>query len=339
MWCGVVAQLVERLVRNEKVAGSIPVGSTIHRYRKVLERFGLRSSPSFVFIRAHSWFTVVLCTLAPIFLSGCATQIFLHPETARRAFVARPVDPATYHDRPEIITVTNATGHRLTGWLFTSETNRGIVLVGDGNATGMAHTYEYNRFLLNQGFNVLILSYQGFDTNDGPANIKSLVSDVESFYQYCRVRFQGQRIALVAESISTAPFFVCASRHPEISAVVLEALVNPRTVAYSQANDIWWIYPIYPTTLLNTFLITCSVPKELDLRTALKRHPQIPALFIHHPRDRITPYRTARKIYQQYEGPKEWLELDYNGNNARHMIASGDEHVTRSILAFLRSRL
>ena len=28
-WCGVVAQLVERLVRNEKVAGSIPVGSTI----------------------------------------------------------------------------------------------------------------------------------------------------------------------------------------------------------------------------------------------------------------------------------------------------------------------
>ena len=28
-WDGVVAQLVERLVRNEKVAGSIPVGSTI----------------------------------------------------------------------------------------------------------------------------------------------------------------------------------------------------------------------------------------------------------------------------------------------------------------------
>ena len=28
-WNGVVAQLVERLVRNEKVAGSSPVGSTI----------------------------------------------------------------------------------------------------------------------------------------------------------------------------------------------------------------------------------------------------------------------------------------------------------------------
>ena len=30
---GVVAQLVERLVRNEKVAGSIPVGSTISAFR------------------------------------------------------------------------------------------------------------------------------------------------------------------------------------------------------------------------------------------------------------------------------------------------------------------
>jgi pimeloyl-ACP methyl ester carboxylesterase len=294
---------------------------------------------SFVSIRVHSWFHVLLCTLPAVFLTGCATQIFLHPETARKAFAARPVDPATYHDRPEIIEVTNTTGHRLTGWLFASETNRGIVLVGDGNATGMAHTYEYNRFLLHQGFNVLILSYQGFDTNDRPADIKSLVGDVETFYQYCRARFPRKPIALVAESISTAPFFVCASRHPEISAIVLEALVNPRTVAYSKANDLWWIYPIYPTTLLNTFLITSSVPKELDLRTALERHPQIPALFIHHPRDRITPYRTARKIYEQYEGQKEWLELDYDGNNARHMIASGRGDVTSRILGFLHSHL
>ena len=36
-WNGVVAQLVERLVRNEKVAGSIPVGSTILRSELLAE--------------------------------------------------------------------------------------------------------------------------------------------------------------------------------------------------------------------------------------------------------------------------------------------------------------
>ena len=282
---------------------------------------------------------LLVCLLVPWLLTGCATQIFLHPDTARKAFAEHPVDPATYRHHPEVITVTNATGHRLTGWLFAAETNHGIVLVGDGNATGIAHTYEYNRFLLDQGFNVMILSYQGYDTNDGPADIKSLVGDVETFYRCCRARFPGQPVALVAESISTAPFFVCASHHPEISAIVLEALVNPRTVAYTKANELWLIYPLYPTTLLNTFLITSSVPKELDLRTALKRRPQIPALFIHHPRDRITPYRAARQIYEKYEGPKEWLELDYDGNNARHMIAGGDPAAKARILSFLHSRL
>ena len=38
---GVVAQLVERLVRNEKVAGSIPVGSTIQKGPQLLAFFSL----------------------------------------------------------------------------------------------------------------------------------------------------------------------------------------------------------------------------------------------------------------------------------------------------------
>lgn len=279
-----------------------------------------------------------LCCLT-FLLSGCATQVLLHPETARRAFAERPVDPATYHQQPEIITVTNASGCRLIGWLFSSETNHGVVLIGDGNATGIAHTYEYNRFLLNQGFNVLILSYQGFDSNEGHADIKSLVSDVEIFYQWCRTRFPGQRIALLAESISTAPFFACASRHPEICGIILEALVNPKTVALSTANDWWWLYPIYPITVLNTVLISASVPDDLDLRVALDRRPHVPSLFIHHRKDRITPYRTARQIYERYEGPKEWITLVSEGNPARHMIATLDPAVTNRILKFLRARL
>jgi hypothetical protein len=39
---GVVAQLAERLVRNEKVAGSIPVGSTILRSEPTLGGFERR---------------------------------------------------------------------------------------------------------------------------------------------------------------------------------------------------------------------------------------------------------------------------------------------------------
>ena len=169
--------------------------------------------------------------------SGCATRVFLHPETARDAFARHPVDPSRHGDSPEIVIVTNALGHRLNGWLFSAPTNHGVVLVGDGNATGIAHTYDYNRFLLNHGFNVLITSYQGYDTNDGPADIRSPTGDVEAFYAFARSRFTNQPVAFLAESLSTAVFFSVAGRHSEISCIVLEAMVNPKTVAIAKAHD------------------------------------------------------------------------------------------------------
>src|SRR5204863_4926496 len=107
--------------------------------------------------------------LSAFLFTGCATRVFLHPETARNAFARRPVDPAQFGDSPEFVTVTNRLGRRLTGWLFAAPENGGVVLVADGNATGIAHTYDYNRFLLHKRFNVLVTSYQGYNTNDGPA--------------------------------------------------------------------------------------------------------------------------------------------------------------------------
>jgi pimeloyl-ACP methyl ester carboxylesterase len=281
---------------------------------------------------------LLLCC-ATFWSSGCATQILLHPETAREAVAQRPVDPAARGDVSELITVTNRFGHRLRGWLFSSPTNHGVVLVGDGNATGIAHTYDYNRYLLHQGFNVLILSHQGFDTNEGHADVKSLAGDVETFYSFCQAKFPNQQIALVAESISTAPFFGCASRHPEIAGMVLEALVNPKTIALAKANDWWLIYPIYPATFCFTFLMSMSVPNDLDVQCALKRHPAVPALFLHHPRDRITPYRVARRIFEQYAGEKEWITLQTKDTWPAHMNAGSDPKVTREVLRFLKQTL
>src|SRR5437879_5256362 len=117
---------------------------------------------------------MVLVSSALLLLNGCATRVLLHPDTARTAAARRPVIPGSYGDHPEFIKITNQNGCRLTGWVFFSPTNHGMILVGDGNATGIAQTYEYNRYIMNRGFNVLVLSYQGFDANEGKADIKSL---------------------------------------------------------------------------------------------------------------------------------------------------------------------
>jgi hypothetical protein len=53
LWCGVVAQLVERLVRNEKVAGSNPVGSTSFGSRSFLQFEELIETDLEIFIETH----------------------------------------------------------------------------------------------------------------------------------------------------------------------------------------------------------------------------------------------------------------------------------------------
>jgi pimeloyl-ACP methyl ester carboxylesterase len=269
-------------------------------------------------------------------MSGCATRLLLHPDTARKAAAQRPVAPETFGDHPEIVTVTNQNNCRLTGWAFFSPTNHGVIVVGDGNATGIAQTYEYNRYLMNKGFNVLVLSYQGFDSNEGKADINSLYGDVETFYRFCRRRFSDQPIAFMAESISTAPFFCYACHHPEIKALIIEAMVDPRSVAFAKLNDWWLFYPFYPFTIGAAWLVKIGIPDNLKVREALRFSSRVPALFIHHPGDKVTPYRIARRIYADYHGPKQWVTIEKSHSWERHMTASYDLEINEQVLDFLK---
>ena len=149
----------------------------------------------------------------------------------------------------------------------------------------------------------------------------------------------GKPIALVAESISTAPFFCFASQHPEVAAVVFEAMVNPKTVAFAKLNDWWLLYPLYPLTFGAALLMSAGVPDSLDIGQALERHPIIPALFIHHPKDKVTPYRQARRIFEAYKGPKEWITLQTVHSWECHMTACYDGEATARIVRFLTTHL
>lgn len=271
-----------------------------------------------------------------ILAAGCVNSIFLHPETARTASVQAPIHPAHYGDVPQRFTVTNESGRRLNGWCFSASTNHGVVLIGDGNATGIEHTYEYNRYLLHRGFNIVILSYQGFDNNEGKADLDSLIGDVRAFYGFCQKKFPGQPIAFVAESLSTAPFFCFASRHEEIAGIVLEAMVDLRTVALSKAINWWPLYPIFPIIVPTVAVICAQVPADLSVQKALQEHSQVPALFIHHPEDRVTPYRIARRIYERYEGPKEFMVLQTDRTGEFHMTGAYESDIKDKIAGFVQ---
>jgi pimeloyl-ACP methyl ester carboxylesterase len=280
-----------------------------------------------------------ICLLPLLLLTGCANMFMLHPQMARMAEAERPVNPTQFGDAPEVVTVTNALGHRLTGWVFASPTNHGVLLAGDGNATGLAQTYDYNRYLLHHGFNVVVLSYQGFDANGGKRSLRSLSGDVEAFYDLCRKRFANQPVAVSGESISAGVFFCFVSRHPELAGAVLEGTVDLRRVTFTVINQTWQLYLLYPITGPLALAITAAVPKELSAERALERHPKVPALFIHHPQDPVTPYRDARRIFERYEGEKKFVEPNIEAGKGSHMTGQTYPEVRAEVIEFLRRRL
>jgi pimeloyl-ACP methyl ester carboxylesterase len=278
--------------------------------------------------------------LIPTFLlTGCATTFMLHPQIARDAAANWPIYPVQNGDHPEIVTLTNVSGHRLAGWVFSSPTNHGVVLVGDGNATGIAQTYDYNRFLLHHGFNVVVLSYQGFDANGGSAALQSLSGDVETFYSFCQARFPGEPIALVGESLSAGVFFCFASRRPALACTVLEGTVDLKRVAFTKLNEMWALYPVYPFTGLTAWSISAGVPSDLSAQEALLLHPVIPTLFIHRPEDPVTPYRDARRLFEAYAGPKEFINPRIDAKKGYHMAGMFDPDLRSRIVSFLKQSL
>jgi pimeloyl-ACP methyl ester carboxylesterase len=278
-----------------------------------------------------------LCLIPAVLLTGCASTILLHPQIARNAFAHRPTDPVQNGDSPEVVIVINASGHKLFGWAFASPTNHGVVLVGDGNASGIAHTYDYNRHLLHRGFNVVFLSYQGFDANEGKADVHSLFGDVQAFYRACRERFPGQPIALLGESLSAGVFFCFASRHREITCMVLEGAVDLKRVAFTHLYESWLLYPFFPITFPAAVIISAGVPADLNAQNALAREPAVPALFIHHSGDPITPYSDACRIFEGYDGPKEFIVPRIDPARGFHMTGNFDSAVRSRVIRFLQT--
>jgi hypothetical protein len=247
-------------------------------------------------------------------LSACSVNdLFLEPREAQEVQAADPVDPRSYGDQPEDVTVLNAARNKLTGWLFSRPGDRGTVLVAGGNGMGIAHTYTYNRFLLGHGFRVLVFSYQGFDGNEGEADINSLAGDVETFYRYAAARFPGEPIGFLGESIGATAGF-CAAAADEFSAVALEGLIDPKSIAYTITQT--WFSPPFSYVLtamvrpLAAFYAS-AVPDELGADSCSARLRQTDVLFLHQRNDPVSAFATIEHLAQLRPRHSSVVELPH----------------------------
>jgi uncharacterized protein len=278
-------------------------------------------------LKAAARFAIVMAMAAMLIASGCANFWLLYPGSADNNDPL--LDPEASGLSHEEVVVTNAQGNRLVGWLFASDGDRGTVLVAGGNAQNLSSIYGDCRYLIGNGFRVLVFTYQGFDQNGGRADLNSLIGDAQAFYLYAQLRYPGDKIALVGYSLGAVTGICLGDRKP-LSAIVGEGSFNPKTIIADT-------HLMVPSVLASKF--TAGVPDELDTRQCLQKLNSVPVLFLHSPGDPLAPYNSARELYDSYSGPKEFIVTKPESGADAHYGSFTDPDAQTKVLDFLKQHL
>ena len=270
---------------------------------------------------------LVLVLIVALMASGCASFWLLYPGMAESN--DPHLDPKDAGYSYQTVTVTNAQGYRLKGWLFDSPGEHGTLLVAGGNAQNISSTYAVSRYLINNGFRVLVFTYQGFGDNEGHAELGSLIGDAQGFYVFIENKYKGEPIAFAGYSTG-AVTGLCLGDREQLNAVVVEGTFNPKTVIADK--HLYIAMAVDP-------MLESSVPDELDTSGCLHELKSVPVLFLHNTNDPLAPYDSARRLFDSYQGPKEFIDTKAAPGADAHYGSVSDSEARTKVLAFLRLHL
>jgi len=82
-----------------------------------------------------------------------------------------------------------------------------------------------------------------------------------------------------------------------------------------------------------------DIPDDLDTTRSLQNSKAGSILFVHSRRDPVVPYDAARRMYESYGGPKQFLETNPPEGANAHFGSVSDLNARTQILDFLKQHL
>lgn len=206
---------------------------------------------------------------------------------------------------------------KLTHWY--AKQGQPYIVVFHGNAGNIEGRGYRFKFLVDQGYSVLLVSYRGYGGNPGQPTEKDIISDsalaLEWFFK--QEGISPEKTILFGESLGTGVAIALAARYP-VKALILDS-------AYSSIADVG--QSAYP------FLFVQWLLKDKWDSLSRIQKVQSPLLFIHSKKDSIVPFHFGYKLFQAADAPKRHIWLEESGHNDN----LGQETVRKSIIDFLES--
>jgi pimeloyl-ACP methyl ester carboxylesterase len=222
-------------------------------------------------------------------------SLIFHPqrvEESRRAAVAQ--SPGV-----ESLFIHAADGTRLHAWHVKGDP---LIIYFGGNA-------EEVSWMLGDapkrapGVGWLLVDYRGYGSSDGSPSEKALVSDALQWYDH----FKGtERIHVFGRSLGSGVAVQLAAQRP-VAGVILVAPFDSLMEVGKR------LYPFLP--------VDWMLKHRFD-SAALAPKMKTPLLCIVASHDEIIPAEHAKRLYDAWGGPKQWVDLEGAGHNSTDNAAN-----------------
>lgn len=199
------------------------------------------------------------------------------------------------------IYITTEDNVKINGWFISNQKAKYTLLFFHGNAGNIGDRIDKLQLLYQAGLNIFIIDYRGFGKSQGRPSELGFYHDASAAYDYLinTINIKPERVVLYGESLGSA-VAVDLAFHRRVRALILEG-------AFSRGRDMAVkIYPLLPRFVFSNSFDSLTKVKEINA----------PKLFIHSRDDEIVPFKLGRKLYDYAAGPKEFLEIEGDHNDA-----------------------
>jgi len=200
----------------------------------------------------------------------------------------------------------------LSGWWIPNQNSKKVLLYLHGNgeniSTNLTQAYPFYQL----GLSLFLIDYRSYGNSKGKfPTEKQVYEDAQKAWHYLTIEKQisPDQIIVFGHSLGGAIAIELATRHPEISALIIEGSFTS-LIDMANYQGYGKFFPI--KLLINQKFNSLEKVKTLKM----------PILFTHGTADDIIPDQMSRKLYDQAQGKKELLLIP-EGNH--HDIFKMDE--------------
>lgn len=259
-------------------------------------------------------------------LSACSHHIF-YP--SQKQWQSTPKDLGYSYSEHYLKAVD---GEILHAWqIHTDKKDKhGAILYFHGNSQNLSYYLEQVTWLIDAGFDVVMVEYRGFGASSGEISLKQSTNDISLCMQWFLKSYPQQNRWLLGQSLGASlSLFVSGTNvslaHQFNGIIADSGFANFRSIGQDVFARYWFTWPVQHP-------LSWFMPKGYDADNVISKISPTPVLIMHSKEDRVVAFYHSEKLYENAQQPK--LMLAYSGP---HIQGFKQKNVRQEVLNFLQN--